>query len=151
MHAPLVRACYKMRYFEPEIWDRIWPDVLATRRYRMKDETDILEIAAKLHDDPEFYNFQKLGDVLQKLEERFRGNAEHREWRYNLEERRYKTFEEMVAQRDRYLNTDQGEYYEIPGMKEMEEKRKLKMELAEKRRLEEEALERSHEERMKKR
>ncbi len=117
----------------------------------MKDETDILEIAAKLHDNPEFDNFQKLGDVLQKLEERFRGNAEHREWRYNLEERRYKTFEEMVAQRDRYLNTDQGEYYEIPGMKEMEEKRKLKMELAEKRRLEEEALERSHEERMKKR
>ena len=135
IHAPLIRALLKMKYYDQDVWGAMWPSVFITRRYRMEDETFILESAVKLNDDPEFYNFQKLGEVIEKLEMRIRNNPEHREWRYNLEEHRYKTFEEMLAQRDRYLETEDGQFQDIPGMKEMREQIKFKEELEAKRKV----------------
>ena len=57
IHAPLIRALLKMKYYDQDVWDAMWPSVFITRRYRMEDETFILESAVKLNDDPEFYNF----------------------------------------------------------------------------------------------
>lgn len=52
IHAPLIRACLKAKYYDPDVWDAMWPSVFQTRRYRIEDETFILESAVKLHNDP---------------------------------------------------------------------------------------------------
>ena len=43
-----------------------------------------------------------MGEVLEKIEKRLLKHEIRREWRYNIQERRPKTVNEMIEQRNRY-------------------------------------------------
>lgn len=58
--------------------------------------------------------------MIDQFDARFRNNAEHREWLFNFDKRRMKTYEEMVAQRDRYIDEDSGKYMTVEGLEEVD-------------------------------
>eukprot|EP00357_Protocruzia_adherens_P022505 CAMPEP_0115024102 /NCGR_PEP_ID=MMETSP0216-20121206/32938_1 /TAXON_ID=223996 /ORGANISM="Protocruzia adherens, Strain Boccale" /LENGTH=383 /DNA_ID=CAMNT_0002397897 /DNA_START=114 /DNA_END=1265 /DNA_ORIENTATION=+ len=97
----------RLEYKDEEVWTKI----LESLEQKAKGFTGyqrvirIMENLRTLNDMEGFFKKGKLDDLIAIYEKKARSNPESN-WRYNFEERRYNTWDEMVAQRDRYSERD---------------------------------------------
>eukprot|EP00350_Pseudokeronopsis_sp_OXSARD2_P003203 CAMPEP_0170560980 /NCGR_PEP_ID=MMETSP0211-20121228/52067_1 /TAXON_ID=311385 /ORGANISM="Pseudokeronopsis sp., Strain OXSARD2" /LENGTH=161 /DNA_ID=CAMNT_0010875907 /DNA_START=44 /DNA_END=529 /DNA_ORIENTATION=+ len=90
---------HELEYFDEEIWKKLAFDVGHKKRISNMTFFDCFWRNLKqMHEDPKNPFFQKLEEVLALLKDKH--YTVNRQWRYNLEEGRWRTLQELIDRRE---------------------------------------------------